>query len=62
MATTEELLSDPSISYWFKEALKSALKRDPIDALSDAELLLRALAAHAHDIQLPSQEHQPLFD
>ncbi len=38
-----ELLNDRAISFWFKDALKSALKRDPLDALSDAELLTSVL-------------------
>lgn len=35
----QELLQDPSISYWLRESLLSALKRDPVDAANDAELL-----------------------
>jgi hypothetical protein len=48
--TPEELLSDPSLSFWFKDALKSALKRDPVDALSDVELLLGVLSARTRAI------------
>lgn len=44
LPTTEQLLADPSISYWFKSALRSALTRDPVDALLDAELLVRVLS------------------
>ena len=31
--------SDPSISYWLKRAIADLSKRDPLDALYDAELL-----------------------
>ncbi|TNC79329.1 MAG: hypothetical protein C9356_19720 [Oleiphilus sp.] len=34
---------DPSTSYWLKEQLASTKQRDPIDALNDAESLVRAL-------------------
>lgn len=32
-------LNDPSSSYWFRNALSSALKRDPMDAARDAAVL-----------------------
>ena len=32
-------LADPSTTYWLRDALKSALLRDPVDALRDAEAL-----------------------
>ncbi len=39
----DEILSDFSASYWLKNALQSALSRDPVDALRDAEILVIAL-------------------
>ena len=30
--TIPEVLADPAASYWLKDALRSALKRDPVDA------------------------------
>ena len=39
----EEILDDPSASDWLKGALRSALKRDPVDALNDALLLAATL-------------------
>jgi hypothetical protein len=39
----EFVLSDPSASFWLKEALCSALDRDPVDAVNDAEVLFRLL-------------------
>jgi hypothetical protein len=38
-----EILDDPSASDWLKEALRSALDRDPVDALNDALLLAATL-------------------
>ena len=37
------LLEDPSTSYWLKDAIVSALKRDSVDAIHDAEILVKAL-------------------
>jgi hypothetical protein len=36
-------LADPSTTYWLRDALKSALSRDPVDALRDAEELASLL-------------------
>ena len=41
----DTILKDPSTSYWLKHAIKSALKRDPVDALRDAETLVELLKA-----------------
>jgi len=35
----EQVLSDPAASFWLKDALRSALARDPVDAANDAEVL-----------------------
>lgn len=47
--TTEEtiamVLGDPCASYWLKDALRSALARDPVDAANDAECLAALLKA-----------------
>lgn len=37
------LLRDPSTSYWLRNALRSALQRDPVDAANDADILARVL-------------------
>jgi hypothetical protein len=39
----EQALSDPAASVWLKDALRSALARDPVDAANDAEVLFRLL-------------------
>lgn len=43
LPTIEEVLRDPSASFWLKAALRSALARDPVDAANDAEVLTRLL-------------------
>jgi hypothetical protein len=43
LPTSEEVLRDPSASFWLKAALRSALARDPVDAANDAEVLARLL-------------------
>ncbi len=35
----EDVLGDPAASFWLKDALLSALSRDPVDAANDAEVL-----------------------
>jgi hypothetical protein len=42
-------LADPSTSYWLRDALKTAIKRDPVDALNDAEKLVELLT-NWHDL------------
>jgi hypothetical protein len=39
----DEILADPAASFWLKEALLAAIKRDPVDALHDAECLFGIL-------------------
>ena len=51
MTLCEEILADFAASYWLKDALKSALKRDPVDALADAEVLVRALKSNLNVIE-----------
>jgi hypothetical protein len=41
----EEILHDPAASDWLKGALRTALERDPADALNDALVLAGALEA-----------------
>jgi hypothetical protein len=39
LPSLETVLLDPSTSFWLRGALESALKRDPVDAANDAEVL-----------------------
>jgi len=36
ISLVNEILHDPASSRWLKDALKSALDRDPVDVLNDA--------------------------
>jgi hypothetical protein len=47
----EQILSDFSASYWLKRALDSALERDLVDALNDAEALADALRERLENLQ-----------
>ena len=49
--TCEAILVDVSASDWVKDALRSALKRDPVDALNDAETLVKTLRENLDDMQ-----------
>lgn len=43
LPTINDVLRDPAASFWLKDALRSALLRDPVDASNDAEVLARLL-------------------
>lgn len=44
------VMSDQGASCWVKTALESALKRDPVDAVNDAEFLLAVLTRRLDNI------------
>ncbi|UXL41062.1 hypothetical protein N7D90_24340 (plasmid) [Pseudomonas fragi] len=46
-AEIKDLMVSPAASLWIKQALKSALSRDYIDAANDADLLLDLLDRRA---------------
>jgi hypothetical protein len=39
----EQIIDDPAVSVWLKNALRAALMRDPVDAANDAEVLAQVL-------------------
>jgi hypothetical protein len=41
--TLQQILADPSISSWLKAAIKMAYEQEPLDALRDAQRLLKML-------------------
>jgi hypothetical protein len=43
-------LADPSTTYWLRDAIKSVLARDPVDALRDAETLASLLRERLADL------------
>jgi hypothetical protein len=45
-----QILSGPATSQWLKNALTTALDRDPVDAVNDAELLAMVLGHRAEQI------------
>jgi hypothetical protein len=48
--TIPEVLADPCASYWLKDALRSAVRRDIVDAINDAETLVSLLTARLESI------------
>lgn len=40
----QQILRDPAASFWIKQALQTALQRDPVDAANDAEVLAKVLS------------------
>jgi hypothetical protein len=46
----EEALKDSPVSGWLEEALMSALKRDPADALNDVLALAEILEARLREV------------
>ncbi len=45
-----QILQGPGTSSWMKVALSTALNRDPVDAVNDAELLAMVLGYRAEQI------------
>lgn len=43
LPSVDEVLADPTASFWLRNALLAALSRDPVDAANDAEVLARLL-------------------
>jgi hypothetical protein len=41
--TIKSVLADPGASNWLKDALRSAITRDPVDAANDASFLKNIL-------------------
>jgi hypothetical protein len=39
----QDVLADQSLSCWLKDALQASYERDPVDALLDAQRLLKLL-------------------
>lgn len=50
LLTAAAILNDPTASTWLKDALRSALRRDPVDAANDAAYLARFLDARCNEI------------
>jgi hypothetical protein len=46
-------LTDTSTSYWLRDALQSSIRRDPADALNDAEALVDLLRNYFTELTAP---------
>jgi hypothetical protein len=45
-----KIMNGYAATFWLKRTLASALERDPVDALADAEVLARALREHCDNV------------
>ena len=45
----QAIIQDPSTSYWLRDALKTAMERDPLDVASGAEYLAMPFAKRAQE-------------
>lgn len=50
LPSIDEVIEDPSTSWWLKESVVRALTRDPVDALNDALLLAGLLDQRMRDL------------
>jgi len=41
--TIQQILADPSTSFWLRDALSTSLERDPVDVQTDLEILCAVL-------------------
>jgi hypothetical protein len=53
MITADEVLADPAASDWLKRSLLSALKRNPVDAVNDAQASLPVRRRRVAAIECP---------
>ena len=53
----EEILADPTASTWLKNALRTAVERDCVDATNDAEFLAEWLKERLEEIQGKGEEY-----
>ncbi len=49
--TLQEVMDDPTASHWLKWAISTAVTRDPVDAVNDAEWLAEWLRGRLEEIQ-----------
>ncbi len=46
----DELIENPTVSYWLKDAIRAMLRRDPVDAYADAEVLRGIMKARVESL------------
>ena len=49
-AIAEQIEANPADSYWLKDALRAALRRDVVDAANDAEVLAKVLVLRCDEV------------
>ena len=57
--TCEEMLLNPNASEWLREALRTALMRDPVEAANDAETLRVLLLRRAAEVEESEESPTP---
>ena len=50
LPSVDEVLADPTASFWLRNALLAALSRDPVDAANDAEVLAALLDRRSRQV------------
>lgn len=53
LPTVEAVMASPTTSFWLQRSLQTALMRDPVDAVNDAEVLFQLLNQRLEDILPP---------
>lgn len=54
--TPDDILTDYRSSFWIKNALAAAMVRDPVEALADAQLLVRVLWHQLAEVQAAGRQ------
>lgn len=55
--TIEEVLRNPSTSIWLSMALQGAIRRDPLEAANDAQVLYQLLERRCTEYTPPEVSH-----
>lgn len=53
----EQILSDPAAAYWIKRAIRELGKRDPVDAVRDAEQLANLMRKRMEEMTVVMTGH-----
>ena len=56
------VLNDPASSYWLRDRILDTRNRDPLDALRDAEMLVKILKARVQRALASSRAASPPSD
>jgi hypothetical protein len=50
LPTVDAVLEDPASSFWLRASIRTAVERDPVDALNDALLLAALLEGRLREV------------